>query len=139
MDSLEILDEIGPGNLSAIRSVRLVLKWDDVDSQELDHYIHCNDLDILGNFIDFHRVYRATVGTLFSIWNYKAWTLFKLELERLTLDFDNAYAPDGEFLGLMFARNAQKFEYGIPQDLKIIAPSQTLANGIDYIIREINR
>ena len=111
----------------------------DVDDEEIDHYLACNDPDILGNLINFQYASMKTVRNLLAIWHQKARTLFELKLEHLTLDFSDAYAPDGGFLGLRFARGAPRFTYGIPQDLKIIAPSQTLAKGIDSVIRARNR
>lgn len=116
-----------------------MLTLHDSDYEEIDHYdAWSQPPDILDDLIYFHHVCVETCRCLLSIWHDKARTLFELKLERLTLDFSNAYGPDGEFLGLKFARKAPKFRYGIPRDLEIIAHSQTVAKGIEFVIRAIN-
>ena len=63
-------------------------------------------------------------------WWQKFYAVAFLRLDYCILDFTEAYAPDGEYLGVQVARVLIPFCYGLPAECWIYAPTQDLADEI---------
>ena len=63
-------------------------------------------------------------------WRDKFERIAILNLRHLTLDLTEASAPDGEYLGVEAVQGLIPFAHGVPDDFRILAPSQQLVDRI---------
>ena len=74
-----------------------------------------------------------------SMWGERFEAVSFLNLDYFVLDLTDAYAPDGEYLGVYVARHLIPFTYGLPAGhFHIRAPTQALADEIWDIFWWIN-
>ncbi|CAF9939194.1 hypothetical protein IMSHALPRED_001244 [Imshaugia aleurites] len=74
-----------------------------------------------------------------SMWCERFEAVSFLNLDYFVLDLSDAYAPDGEYLGVYVARHLVPFTYGLPAGyFHIRAPTQALADEIWDILWWIN-
>jgi hypothetical protein len=71
-------------------------------------------------------------------WRDKFERVAVLNLRHLTLDLTEAYAPNGEFLGLEAVQWLIPFAHGIPDEFRILARTEALVNQIREIFDRKN-
>lgn len=99
----------------------------EISSADLKRHSLYRDPDIL----DFLHAYRWNItrvaDRLDYLWLQKFLRVSELDnLEELTLDFTEAFAPDNEFIGTNSARDWPAFFHGLPPVLDIRAPTDEL-------------
>ena len=96
--------------------------------------------DILG-ILTLYQVMLDNCSNLSeSNWGEKFRAIAVLQnLEELTINFTDAFSPDGEFLGVKSARNFRRFRHGLPPVFKIIAPTEDLKQELYRIFRNNNQ
>lgn len=82
--------------------------------------------------------HKSFASTLLQIWQDKFDRIAFLDLEHLTLDFTEAYAPDGAFLGVAAVRRFMRFFYRIPGHFKVVAATKELEVELRRIFEELN-
>ena len=69
-----------------------------------------------------------------DIWWDKFTAVSNLHLDHLRLDFTEAYAPNGTYLGDAVTQLFQPFTYGVPANLEIVAADATIVANFRAII-----
>lgn len=77
-------------------------------------------------------------STAFRAWQDKFDRLAVLNLTCLTLDMREAFAPDGEYVGVDAVERFIPFAYGLPDNFTIEAPSKVLIKEIRNVFDAIN-
>lgn len=132
-DSVAFLDHMPVALKQSIRKVELSFTTHDHVQRSLDFYFD-EDAQDMRNALEVLRSYRdecaAFVCRLTMTWWEKFYEVALLQLDYCILDFTEAYAPDGEYLGVQVARTLSSFCYGRPAEFFIYAPTQDLADQI---------
>lgn len=137
-----------PTILSRIRNITLKWTWWDAENPGPipPDVQHCIDLEMemkgAENFDNldvmwkFKSMCNEITNELHHIWWAKSREIGSMDLDMLVIDAREAFAPDGEFLGLEAARQWEESNHP-PNDLEIWAPNndQDLADQIYNIIR----
>ena len=87
---------------------------------------------------EYREVSSRAASDLDMMWWEKFYAVATLELDYCSLDFREAYAPDGEFMGVKAARYLTRFVHGIPAELWIRAPTPDLEAEIRDILERNN-
>lgn len=131
-----------PTTLSRIRNVTLKWTWRDARKHgpiqpDVQKYIDtvmeregAEDFDNLEVMLKFDRACTNVTNELHHIWWEKSREIGSMDLHMLVIDAREAFAPDGEFLGLEAARDWEESEHS-PCYLRIWAPDndERLAEG----------
>ena len=102
------------------------------------YYVYENGLNLLENLENYDREIHTTCRELEDIWFWKFETITGLRLEKLTLDFTDAFSVEGNFLGLQAAMSFHYFTYGMPE-LEIIAPTKELQEQLEDLFAAIQK
>lgn len=76
---------------------------------------------------------------IMQLWSDKFDRIAFLALEHLTIDFTEAYGPDGDFLGVDAVQGLLPFMYRMPVEFRILAPTKVLEKQIRTIFFAINK
>ena len=93
-----------------------------------------DSIEVLGRFKKMNDIFETQLG---EIWHEKFDRISELDLTELTLDFTEAHAPDGTFIGLSEARLFEMFRHGLPH-LNIQAPTRTLERQLHDLFAQNN-
>ena len=77
-------------------------------------------------------------STAFEIWQQKFDRIAVLNLQHFTLDARDAFAPNGEYLGVSAVEQFIPFADGLPSDIKILAPTKALIREICNVFNATN-
>ena len=99
---------------------------------------HKNSISSVGSLEELCSQYKAHAVEIMQLWQDKFDRIAFLDLQHLTLDFTHAYSPDGLFLGVEAVQRFMPFVYGIPLELKIMAPSRKYEKEIRTVLDNIN-
>ena len=86
-----------------------------------------------------HMDAKTATSYLLQIWQDKFDRVAFLDLDRLTLDFRDAYAPDGVFLGVTLAQHLMRFVYRMPTEMVTMAPTKAYEEEIRTVLKELNK
>ena len=94
--------------LKSIRKIEMSLTGQDYECPSLKHYFALPNNTTSGTgrldcLLDYIKECHKTKYKLMMIWDAKIDAVMSLKLNELTLNFSDAYGPDGEFLGRWFA------------------------------------
>lgn len=124
----------------------LTLKWTRRDyekiqlgiEQFIDFHIEKGGADGMDNtraVYDFSAMCDIATWELKSTWCKKLEKVSMMNLDSLTIDARDAFAPDGEYLGLSNARDlALEIPLILPKDLRVLAPGDVVARQIHDVI-----
>jgi len=127
-----------------IKSVHIRLNKEDVPSStdwlettdsELDTPLGLEDRLIIQQYQNECEYFTCTA---FRTWQDKFERLAVLNLRHLTLDLTEAYAPNGEYIGVGAVERFIPFVHGLPPDFSILAPTKTLVEEIRNIFDAMN-
>lgn len=88
---------------------------------------------------EYRRECKLVAEELKQIWQDKFDRVAFLELEHLTLDVTQAYAPDGVFLGVDAVRRALPFVHGMPLEFVVLARTRALEREVRGVVGGVNR
>lgn len=133
-----------PYQLSQIRNLKLKWTRRDCNWEELDVgkfinlYTKEGDADGMDNMracYDFLRISEMATHELKRTWSKKLDEVSMMPLDSLIIDARDAFAPHGDYLGLITAHNCKWSRYSIlPKNLQVLAPDSDLAGQIYDII-----
>jgi len=89
-------------------------------------------------FDDYKSECKILAGELKQLWQDKFDRVAFLELDHFALDVTQAYASDGEFLGVDVVQRLLPFVYGMPVNFKILAPTKVLELAVRKAFDAIN-
>ena len=130
-----------------IRHLELHLSKDDLSHPHTQHRLIVksdgkrNRHQSIRNFQSLERFQSECKGfasEIMQVWQDKFDRVAFLNLHHLTLNFTHAFAPDGVFLGVDAVQRFMPFMYGMPPDLKIVAPSSKYEKEIRNVLENLN-
>lgn len=132
-DGVGFLDRMPILLKKLIRKVEMSFTTHDHCHSSLDFYF-AEDAQDTRNALEILQSYRQECAgvacKLTTTWWQKFYEVSFLRLDYCILDFTEAYAPDGEYLGVQVARELIQFCHGLPAEFFIYAPTQDLADEI---------
>ena len=142
--TVKILSKIPAAVLHLVRKVELRYAFLGIESRDsLAHYFfdengkerHHNVLDLMRCFQwESQRIWSRTM----RLWFENLKIIVTLRLDDLVLDLSQAYAPDGEYVGVSAIAGSPRFRNGLPANLQVLAPTQILVDRIRAILERKN-
>ena len=132
-DGVAFLDHMPVALHHSLRKVELSFTTHDHFHPSLDSYF-AGDAQDTRNALEVLQSYRHEFAgyacKLTMTWWQSFYAVACLQLDYCILDFTEAYAPDGEYVGVQVARLLVRFCYGLPAEFFIYAPTHNLADEI---------
>ncbi|KAL2045357.1 hypothetical protein ABVK25_012173 [Lepraria finkii] len=142
--TIKVLSNIPATVLHLVRKVELRYAIPGIESRDsLAHYFfdengkeqHHNVLDLMRYFQwESQRI----LPKIMRLWFENLKIRVTLRLDDLVLDLSQAYAPDGEYVGVSAIAGSPRFRHGLPANLQVLAPTQILVDRMRAILERKN-
>lgn len=117
------------------RDVPRCTEWIEDPETRGDKQLGLKDRLVIQQFQNEREYFKSTA---FRTWQDKFDRLAVLNLRHLTLDLTDAFAPDGEYVGVNAVERFIPFVHGLPPDLRILAPTKALMQEIRNVFDAMN-
>ena len=132
--TIKVLSNIPATVLHLVRKVELRYAIPGIESR--DSLAHCFFVLDLMRYFQWES--QRILPKIMRLWFENLKIRVTLRLDDLVLDLSQAYAPDGEYVGVSAIAGSPRFRHGLPANLQVLAPTQILVDRMRAILERKN-